>query len=86
MKYILDRRYRLRGWYKASTGLFDTDTRKAEFLDKDLYLLLLKCDGAHDIDEDAFSKEERVFYTAEEERSHSSCRSDGVSQRGAGVP
>lgn len=62
MKYVLNRRFRLRGWYKAPTGLFDTDTKRTEFFVKNLYTLLLKCDGAHDIDEDAFSEEERAFF------------------------
>jgi len=32
MKYILDERYRLRGWQGAPTGLFDTKRKAPAFL------------------------------------------------------
>ena len=49
MKYLIDRRYRLRGWLHAPTGLFDSRRKTAEFLPLEEYVLLMRCDGAHDI-------------------------------------
>ena len=50
MKYILDRRYRLRGWHKLPTGLYDTLQHEAQFFAPESYRLLLHCDGDHEID------------------------------------
>ena len=52
MKYILDRRYRLRGWHKLPTGLYDTRQYEAQFFAPESYRLLLHCDGDHEIDID----------------------------------
>ena len=62
MKYVLDERYRLRGWRGAHTGLFDTKKKAPEFLPKDLFLLLMRCDGAHEIDETLLSEREKKFF------------------------
>ena len=62
MKYVLNPRYRLRGWYKSPTGLFDTATKEAQFFTKDDYILLMQCDGAHDIDEDSFGEEQKKLF------------------------
>ena len=59
MTYILDERYRFRGWYKLPTGLFDTEKKTASFLPPEDYLLLLKCDGTQDLPEDTLSEKER---------------------------
>lgn len=64
MKYILDPRYQLRGWYKSSTGVFDTMRKEASFLKKEHYILLMQCDGAHDIDEDALEGDNKEFFDA----------------------
>ena len=61
MKYIIDQRYRLRGWYKSPTGLYDLRTKEARFYTKEDYILLMKCDGTHDIDKDVLSENERHF-------------------------
>ena len=61
MRYILDERYRLRGWQNAHTGLYDTAEKTAEFLPRDLFLFLLRCDGAHDLDESRLSEREKRF-------------------------
>ena len=55
MRYILNDRYCFRGWYKLPYGILDKVKKKAVFLDRDVYMALLKCDGAHDIDRDAMS-------------------------------
>lgn len=62
MRYVLDDRYCFRGWQKAATGIFDTERKNAFFVGKRKYLLLLKCDGAHDIDLEELSDEERTIY------------------------
>ena len=62
VKYILDERYRLRGWQKAPTGVYDTVRKTARFLPRDLYLMLMRFDGAHDLDEAALSENEKRFF------------------------
>lgn len=57
-RYILEKPYRLRGWYKLPFGLFSMNRRKALFLPKEDYLFLLKCDGAHDLSPDALTERE----------------------------
>ena len=62
MKYILDEKYHLRGWQKAPTGIYDTGRKAARFLPKDLYLMLMRCDGAHDLNEEQLSENEKRFF------------------------
>ena len=62
MRYILNPRFLLRGWYKSPTGLFDTRRKEAEFFRKEDYILLMRCDGAHDIDENALNEDQRKFF------------------------
>ncbi len=59
MKFILDERYWLRGWQDIPTGLLDTQEKRVQFLAKNGYLLLLRCDGAHDIDPEQLTEAER---------------------------
>lgn len=61
MRYVLDNRYRFRGWQKARTGLFDCARKQATFLDKGNYQLLLRCDGAHDLDPTQLPANDRQF-------------------------
>ena len=61
MRYILRGNYRFKGWYEAPTGLYNARNRTTVFFPKDKYLLLLKCDGVHDIDEAGLSEEDRQF-------------------------
>ena len=61
MKFILDRRFRLRGWHKLPTGVYDARDRTARFYEPELYRLLLFCDAAHKIDTDALTEEQRTF-------------------------
>ena len=51
MRYILSERYRLWGWYKLPAGLFDNARKTPAFLEREDYLVLLRCDGAHDFDQ-----------------------------------
>ena len=69
MKYILDSRYRLRGWYKLPGGLYDNWKKEAVFPENNAYLLLLKCDGAHEIDPETLGEEEKkILEGLEKER------------------
>lgn len=63
MRYVLDERYRLRGWLDSPAGVFDTAKKEAVFLRKNEYLMIMRCDGAHDIHDVFFSdeNEKRVF-------------------------
>ena len=59
MKYVLDRRYNFRGWQNAHTGIHDTQYKVTRFLKKKDYLILLQCDGAHDINLAEIDEESR---------------------------
>ena len=61
MRYVLNERYRLRGWYKLPTGVFDTLQKQANFLPPNEYRLLLKCDGAHRMEEENLGEKEEKF-------------------------
>ena len=50
MRYLLDRRYRFRGWHGAPYGIYDTKARSALFFDEALYRLLMRCDAAQEIE------------------------------------
>lgn len=47
MKYILDERYRLRGWQNAHTGVYDTLRKEPKFLPKEQHRRLpqFRADG-----------------------------------------
>ena len=68
MGYILCSNYRFKGWHEAPTGLYNARTRTTGFLRKDKYLLLLKCDGMHEIDEAGLSVEDRDFLDSMEKK------------------
>ena len=59
MRYILDKRYRFRGWYRLPYGIYDTAEHKAKFFSPEIYDLLLKCDAGHDLDPEHFSEREK---------------------------
>ena len=59
MRYILDRRFRLRGWKDRPAGLYDTNYKEAFFPDLESYLVLMKCDGAHEIDVEKLNGKQR---------------------------
>ncbi|MBR5091565.1 MAG: radical SAM protein [Ruminiclostridium sp.] len=61
MTYVLSKRYALRGWSNRLGGLYDTETKKTRFIDKNYYLLLMKCDAAHDIDVDSLHEYMKEF-------------------------
>ena len=59
MRYVLNERYRLRGWQKNRTGIYDTHRKEPVFVDKPSFLLALRCDGAHDLEADGLTEEEQ---------------------------
>ena len=68
MRYLLDRRFRLRGWKDRPAGLYDTEYKEVLFPDRESYLMLMKCDGAHEIDIEKLDERQRkAFEKAEEE-------------------
>ena len=61
MFYILNERYRLRGWQKVPYAIFDTTTKSPVFLDKERFSLLAKCDGFHSIKRETLSEKLQRF-------------------------
>lgn len=61
MRYLLNRRFRFRGWHKLPTGLYDAQDHKAQFFPPDLYRLLLKCDAGHEIEMDTLPEKQQQF-------------------------
>ena len=61
MRYLLDERFWQRGWQDRHTGVFDTSVKLPKFLTKDRFLMLIRCDGAHDLDENSLPKEDKKF-------------------------
>ena len=64
MKYVLNEQLRLRGWKDRPFNLFDPKSKKIRSVGKPQFLLLLKCDGAHDIEEEALGEDDRAFFDA----------------------
>ena len=50
MKYLLNRRYRFRGWHGAPYGIYDTKAHSVLFFDEALYRLLMRCDAVQEIE------------------------------------
>lgn len=61
MKYILDPRYRFRGWNGAPYGIYDTKKRRAGFFEESLYRLLMRCDAVQEVDPDTCGEREQRF-------------------------
>lgn len=61
MKYILDPRYRFRGWSGAPYGIYDTEKRRTRFFEESLYRLLMRCDAVQEVDPDACGEREQRF-------------------------
>ena len=68
MRYVLNERYRLRGWYKQPCGLLDMKKKDVRFLKPGQYRLLLKCDGAHRMEEENLGEPETKFLEFLEKR------------------
>ncbi len=61
MNYILDGRYRLRGWLDRPCGVCEAVDREVRFLPREAFLALMKCDGAHDLDDGSLTEAQRRF-------------------------
>ncbi|MBR4454892.1 MAG: radical SAM protein [Solobacterium sp.] len=59
MRYVLNRKYRFRGWNRKPACLLDTETMDVRSMRISSFILLMKCDGAHDIDPEALSETEQ---------------------------
>ncbi len=59
MRYVLNDKYRFRGWYRLPTGILDIETKETSFFSKEQYITILKCDGAHDIDVSGLPEKDR---------------------------
>lgn len=62
MRYILNPSLCFRGWYKQPTGLLERTHKETRFFSREEYLLLLQCDGAHDIASESLTDEEKRFF------------------------
>ena len=51
MKYILNERYILRGWQRLPYGVMNNGTKEVQFVKKEFFDFLLKCDGRMEIPE-----------------------------------
>ena len=51
MKYILNERYILRGWQRLPYGVMNNGTKEVQFVKKEFFDFLLKCDGRTEIPE-----------------------------------
>ena len=60
MRYLLNEHFRLRAWYQQPTGLLDIRRKEAHFLSKNAYMILLQCDGAHDLQPETMPEEDRL--------------------------
>ena len=61
MRYILDQSYHLYGWVGSPTGLYYTEKHSTVFFPRNLYRLLLQCDGASELEPEHLQAEETAF-------------------------
>lgn len=61
MIYILNKEYRLRGYKRIPTGLLDLRRMDTRFYGKELYRILLNCDGIHDFKPEELTDEQKSF-------------------------
>ncbi|MBR2761499.1 MAG: radical SAM protein [Solobacterium sp.] len=60
MRYVLNSRYRFRGWYKLPACILDTEVMDIRTFPIPEYTLLLRCDGAHDLGGEEVTQEEQA--------------------------
>ena len=61
MFYILNERFRLRGWQKVPYAVFDTKRKTPIFLNKERFSLIAKCTGFNSINKEELSEEMQKF-------------------------
>ncbi|MBR2770152.1 MAG: radical SAM protein [Solobacterium sp.] len=59
MRYVLNNRYRFRGWYKLPACVLDTEAMDIMTYPIKEYTLLLRCDGAHDLNREELTQPEQ---------------------------
>lgn len=59
-RYVLDDRYGLRGWQGLPFVLWDRIAKSPDFLPKEAFLALLRCDGIEDIDVQALPEDQQA--------------------------
>ena len=67
-RYILSPHKVLRGWDKLPFALVDTLDGQVRFYGKEQFMLLLRCDGMHDIDPKTLTHEQSAWLSSLEER------------------
>ena len=60
MRYLLNEGFRLCGWEKLPFALADRRTGEVRFLPKELFLLLYRCDGRHELSPAALTEAEHA--------------------------
>ena len=64
MFYILNERYRLRGWQKVPYAVYDTARKAPVFLSKEKFNIVAKCNGFHSINRDELPENLQKFLDA----------------------
>lgn len=59
MRYILDKRWRLRGWVGDPCGVYDTEDHSAHFLPPELFRLVARCDAVQELNPETLAPRER---------------------------
>ncbi len=62
MRYLLNPRYRLRGWDKLPFGIYDAARHKCDFYGREQFKLLMRCDGLQEVDLDALPEDQRMWF------------------------
>ena len=61
MRYILTSGYALRGWQKTPHALLELSSNRVTFLGRERFMLLLNCDGLHDISAAGMTEPQRAM-------------------------
>lgn len=64
MFYVLNERFRLRGWKKVPYALFDTKSKTPKFLNGEKFAFISKCDGLHFMTEESLPEKEKNLLEA----------------------
>lgn len=63
MRYLLSEEYAMRSWADKLGGVYDSKKKEVLFLNKEQYLLLMQCDGCHDISREELSEAQKDALT-----------------------
>ena len=59
MRYLLNEQFHLRSWKDRLGGVYDALNHRVIFPGKEVFLLLMKCDGAHEFDLKSLTEKEK---------------------------